>query len=519
MQIDPSKVQWDGAPAIDPSAVSWDGAAPNTPQQQEPGFLGQVGRQVGLTARYGIEGLGQAADVVTEAVAGPMRALGIPTKSTSRLATDAADWLNLPQPQNSQERVVGDATRMLAGTGGFIGAGAAATKAGMTALGGFLGANPAAQAVSAASSGAAGAVARESNASPTMQTLAALTGAMAPTGVQLAKNAAQGAVKHSVGLSTGAGSDAIAEAYKAGKKGNQTFLNNMRGHVGASDVVDDVHAGLAKMQADRTAQYRSGMLDIKADKSVLNFAPIEQAVGDVKQMGSYKGVPIYQKAAGTVGELDDMVKQWKALPADEFHTPEGLDALKKAIGDIRARTQYGTAERVAADRVYNAVKAEITKQAPTYSKVMKDFSAATETIDEIRAALSAGKKSSVDTQLRKLQSVLRNNANTNYGNRQQLVKALEQRGEVDLMPALAGQALNSWTPRGLQQIPTTLGAGALAATNPLLLPSVTLTSPRLMGETAYHLGILGRYAPSAPQGLLGGGARVLPLASTDQQRN
>lgn len=514
MQIDPSKVQWDDAPAIDPAAVTWDDAAPNPPQQPQRSGFDNLARQVGLTARYGLEGLGQAADIV----AAPINALTGGT-NPSKSAEQFSDWMGLPKPEGTLERVVGDATRMGFGAGGFMGAGAAATKAGMTALGGFLGANPTAQAVSAASSGAAGAAARESNASPTMQTLAALAGAMAPTGVQLAKNAAQGAVKHSVGLATGAGSDAIGEAYKAGKQGNQTFLNNMRGHVGASDVVDDVHAGLAKMQADRTAQYRSGMLDIKADKSVLNFTPIEQAVGDVKQMGSYKGVPIYQKAAGTVGELDDLVKQWKALPADEFHTPEGLDALKKAVGDIRARTQYGTAERVAADRVYNAVKAEITKQAPTYSNVMKNFSAATETIDEIRAALSAGKKSSVDTQLRKLQSVLRNNANTNYGNRQQLVKALEQRGEVELMPALAGQALNSWTPRGLQQIPTTLGAGALAATNPLLLPSVTLTSPRLMGETAYHLGILGRYVPSAPQGLFGGGARVLPLAASDAPNN
>ncbi|MGN1057178.1 MAG: hypothetical protein ACI4QS_10755 [Comamonas sp.] len=480
--------------------------------KEEPGLLKQVGRQLGLTVRHGIEGLGQAADVVTEAVAGPMRAVGIPTKSTSQLAAGAADWMGLPKPETAQERVVGDAARMVAGAGGFMGAGAGATKAGMTTLGKFFSANPAAQVVSAASSGAAGGVARESGAGATGQTLAALAGAMAPAGLQAAKKATQAVTKHSLGMTTGAGSDAIGEAYKAGKQGNQAFVDNMRGKVSAHDVVADAKAGLDKMRADRAAQYRSGMVDIKADKSVLDYAPIDKALGEVREMGNYKGVPIYQKAASTVGELDDLVKQWRSLPASEFHTPEGLDALKKAVGDIRTRTQPGTAERVAADKVYNAIKTEITKQAPTYSKVMKDYSEATDLIDEIGSTLSANRNASVDTSLRKLQSIMRNNANTNYGHRQGLVKKLEQQGGVDLVPALAGQALNSWTPRGLQQIPTTFGAGALAVTNPELLPAMALTSPRLMGETAYRLGDLARRVPKGPQGLGRAGVQMVPLS-------
>lgn len=39
MQIDPSKVQWDGAPAIDPSAVSWDGEKPGMLESGAMGFL------------------------------------------------------------------------------------------------------------------------------------------------------------------------------------------------------------------------------------------------------------------------------------------------------------------------------------------------------------------------------------------------------------------------------------------------------------------------------------------------
>lgn len=477
-----------------------------TPAQAEAkeksGVLAQVGRQVGLTARYGLEGVGQAAELVTEPVAGLMRAAGIPTKSTGQLASGLADTIGLPSPQNATERVV-------AGAGGFMGAGAGATKAGMTTLGKFFSANPAAQVVSAASSGAAGGVARESGAGATGQTLAALAGAMAPAGLQAAKKATQAVTKHSLGMTTGAGSDAIGEAYKAGKQGNQTFLNNMRGKVSAHDVVADAKAGLDKMRADRAAQYRSGMVDIKADKSSLDYAPVDKALNQARSEGLHKGLVLDEKVSEIVDAIEEKIRQLKTLPTS---TPEDFDALKKSIGNIRIKTQPGTTERRAADQVYNAIKAEINKQAPTYSKVMKDYSEATDLIDEIGSTLSANRNASVDTSLRKLQSIMRNNVSTNYGHRQGLVKKLEQQGGVDLVPALAGQALNSWTPRGLQQIPTTFGAGALAVTNPELLPAMALTSPRLMGETAYRLGGLARRVPKGPQGLGRAGVQMVPLS-------
>ena len=327
----------------------------------------------------------------------------------------------------------------------------------------------------------------------------AVVGGLLPPGVKAAgmlgsgvKQLAAGTAKNVLGTSTGAGAESIGTAYRAGKEGGTSFLDNMRGKVPFTDVLDEAKTALSKMRIDRSNQYKQGMAGVSADKTVIDFTPIDSAVASLKSMGSYKGQVINKNASGTVDEIADLVGQWKALDPAEFHTPEGLDALKQAISDIRDTTQFGTAARKAADTAYNAVKGEITAQAPTYSKVMKDYSQASETLAEVERALSLGNKAAADTSMRKLQSLMRNNVNTNYGNRLGLAKTLESNG-AEILPAVAGQAMSSMTPRGLQGLSASgiAGAGVLTS-NPGALAVLPFTSPRLVGEAAYGLGALNR---------------------------
>lgn len=313
------------------------------------------------------------------------------------------------------------------------------------------------------------------------------------------------AAKQTAGLLTGVGGEAVETAYKAGRTGGTSFLDNMRGNVPMTDVLDEAKGALAKMRADRAAQYRQGMAGVSADKTVIDFAPIDSAVASLKSMGNYKGQVINKNASGAVDEIADLVNRWKGLDPTEFHTPEGLDALKQAISDIRDTTDFGTAARKAADTAYNAVKAEINKQAPTYAKVMKDYSAASETLQEVEKALSLGQKASADTAMRKLQSLMRNNVNTNYGNRLGLAQTLEANG-AEILPAVAGQAMSSWTPRGLQAAGASLGGVAATAMNPLALAALPLASPRAMGNVAYGLGAMNR-------GVASGGNKLAQLLS------
>lgn len=321
----------------------------------------------------------------------------------------------------------------------------------------------------------------------------AMPGAVKVAGVAggMLNNAAAGLTKHVLGMSTGTGGNAVATAYKAGKDGATTFVDNMRGNVPMTDVLDSAKAALGQMRIDRATQYKNGMVDVSKDKTVIDFTPIDQAVASLKSMGNYKGQTINKNSAGVVDEISGLVGKWKQLDPAEFHTPEGLDALKQAISDIRDTTQFGTAARVAADKAYNAVKAEITAQAPVYSKVMKDYSEASATLSEIERALSLGNKAAADTSMRKLQSLMRNNVNTNFGNRLDLAKTLEQNG-ADILPAVAGQSMSSWTPRGMAGLAASGGAAGAMLTNPLAIAGLPITSPRLVGEAAYGLGAAGR---------------------------
>lgn len=327
----------------------------------------------------------------------------------------------------------------------------------------------------------------------------AAIGLVAPGAIKLAGEVGKlpmKAIKNTLGVTTGAGSEAVGAAYQAGKTGSTEFLDNMRGKTSFDDVVDMAKQGLTNMRIERGNQYRSGMVDISKDKSVLNFAPIDKAVNAVQSMGSYKGVQINKNASGVVDDLIGKVNEWKSLPPAEYHTPEGLDALKQAIGDIRDTTQPNTAARRAADSVYNSIKDQIVSQAPTYSKVMKDYTEASKSLNDIEKSLSLGNKASSDTAVRKLQSVLRNNAQTNYGNRMANLDKLQTGGGVDLLPSLAGQTMNSWMPRGVLGAIEKGSAIYGTLTNPMqaasFLTAAPLASPRLVGEAAYKLGSLNR---------------------------
>ncbi|CAB3904938.1 hypothetical protein LMG2828_04698 [Achromobacter piechaudii] len=203
-QPDAASVQ--SAPAQTPSAA---------PAPAEKGFFDGLGspaewaRQAGLTARYGLEGLGQAAQVVTEPlrqyVVNPVASLaGLPPAAASgSTMASLADSMGLPSPETRQERVVGDAARLMAGSGGMMGllgaAGGGAQAAGgllptasTTGLGqgvaAGLAANPGTQLGSATGAGLLGGTARENGAGAMGQFGASLAGGLLGGGAVMATN-------------------------------------------------------------------------------------------------------------------------------------------------------------------------------------------------------------------------------------------------------------------------------------------------------------------------------------------
>ena len=322
-----------------------------------------------------------------------------------------------------------------------------------------------------------------------------------------------------LGLTTGAGAESIKQAFKSGKEGGnigKMFAENLRKLVPQSDVLENVSANLTKMGQDLSSAYRNGMVNIKNDKSILDLTPIQQTLKEVNDAFKFKGQTKNALASEKINEANKVITKWNKLDPAEYHTPEGLDALKQQIGGILEDIDFkNTAARKAVGDIYSSIKTTINNQAPEYSKVMKDYHEGLDTINEIKRTFSQTGKAATDTQLRKLQSLTRNNVSTNYGSRLDQMKALEAQGGNEVMPALAGQALNSLMPRGLAgQLGATGFAGGAALTNPMALPGLALASPRIMGEAAYNVGKASKLMPSSQnaQNL----AKMLMLQQTTQ---
>ena len=316
-------------------------------------------------------------------------------------------------------------------------------------------------------------------------------------------------LSNTLGFTSGLGPTSIREGARAGGGSirpsgvaqAESYLNQMRGNAPVTDVVDSARAALETMRKERSAEYTKNMDVIKTDKTQLKFDTIDKAISEVKSSGIYNGKIIDKSAANTWQKIDEIIQDWKISDPKKFHTPEGMDALKKAIGDVRDSSEFGTPARRVADKAYHAVKNQIVKQAPEYAKTMRDYESASAMLKEMEKTLSINPKANIDTTLRKLQSVLRNNANTNYGQRAKLAEVLVEKGADTLMPQLAGQAASSVTPRSLQGIGSALTAGSAAITNPWLIPAIAASSPRLVGEGAYYAGKAGTKAAALAKSL------------------
>jgi len=298
-------------------------------------------------------------------------------------------------------------------------------------------------------------------------------------------------LSETLGNLSGVGSQAYKTAFNAAVEGGdklKALAENLRKRVPVGQVVDDALLGLTNMGKDLQAQYRGGMVNIKNDKTVLDFNGIDKSLADAEKLGTYKGTITNQDVVDQVNKVKTFVNDWKAKNPNDFHTPEGMDELKKAIGGILEKIPYNEDKvRKAVGGIYTSVKDEIKKQAPAYDKIMKNYSEGLETAAELKKTLSLGKNSSEDTALRKLQSAMRNDVNTNYGNRVDYAKMLEDASGKPIMSELAGQSLSTWTPRGMQKLSAS-GLGGASFINPSLAPLVAMSSPRLMGEATVLAG-------------------------------
>lgn len=321
------------------------------------------------------------------------------------------------------------------------------------------------------------------------------------------------------GIGTYVGEDPLIKAFASAYEGGppQAAFQSQFGHKAPIDEpVNDMERALAYMHNEAKNKYVAELGPITKDPKILPQDKIDAAVPKMRELFQYAGKsgvsdPLLtdELARNTFRRIAKRIETWKQADPREFWTVEGVDKLKRSIGEVyrqvSAAHPNSGAEKVAAI-AYNAVKDTITTHAPDYAKIMKDYDEAESLIREIQKTFSVNRKGSIDTQLRKLQSVMRNNVNTSFGYRKKLAQYLLGAGAPYLFEKLSAQALDSWIPRGLGRV-TTGGAAILGLMEdpsqwesrlPVTAAVLGLSSPRTMGHVAQGLGTGMRRAKSIP---------------------
>lgn len=314
--------------------------------------------------------------------------------------------------------------------------------------------------------------------------------AVAGNTVQAAGGIVTEGVPAAIGMTTGAGKESIQQAFNAGRVGGETdrrFVENLRGQEEPGAIVQDGIAALRRLKETKQNKFVTSKEALQLEKMPVDFDALAAKIGEFAEKFNFEGVSELSNAGQSkLAEVQRLVSDWQKSPA--LHNAKGLDILKRRIDNEYPSGINPGDEAVVVAQARDIIKKEITDQVPDYSKVMQPYEEATRLERELQRALSLSDKASADTALRKLQSVMRNNVNANFGNRLKLVERLEEAGDYFLLPRIAGQALNSPTPRGLQAV-TATGTGITGMTNPGTLAALPMFSPRVMGEVSRVAGM------------------------------
>lgn len=407
-------IDWEkGAMSPPPEAsepVDWEKGLITSPADKpatsERSLVQQVGRQVGLTARHAVNGVAALPAMAADAVAGVANKgldVAMGEGKGFRFAKDQGKALDslmsragFPEPENAQERVVGDATAALAGTGGMVKAGQAlaqrATAPVARAVGEGLALNPAMQGVSAATSAGAAGGAREAGGGEAAQIAAGVAGALAPglatspfrrqmaAGGAQTRAAAQqanqnGYVIAPADLSPGIGVQALSglsgklKTNQVASFRNQTKSNTLaKRALGLGDDVDlnvDTLEGLRKQAAAAYAPVAAAgtVTPTKAFTDALD----EAIKPFVSQSKSFPGM-----------KVPEVVSDIAALRSPNFDAGDALNAIRTmregADKAYRAgEAQSGKAYRAASAALEDALETHLQGLGQPGADILKGF--------------------------------------------------------------------------------------------------------------------------------------------------
>lgn len=320
------------------------------PSPPKPGFgermnanIEGIPRQLGLTGRHIIEGLGETANFIASPVRG---ALNLVTPEENKFKPydfpGIADFLGLPKPETAIERGTADASRVLAGGGGIIGGAgklATVTNGATKAVATALSANPALQLSSAGGSGAAGGYVKETGGNEASQLLASVVGGLAtPYAASKAQQLAT-ATKNLVGAGANNVQNVDIRIQNALNQNGITLdqlPNNIRAGI-RNDVAQALKAdkGLSGDAVRRLVDYR--LTNTTPTAATLSLDPV--AVTQQKNLAKL-GANVKDPAAQQLAQVENSNNRQLIAGLNDLGANTADDAIaggNKIIGALDAR--------------------------------------------------------------------------------------------------------------------------------------------------------------------------------------
>jgi len=331
--------------------------APEQPQEEAP-LLDRLGRQAGLTGRALIEGGAELVGTFSDPIAGVVNELGGNMSSAKDVGRYVADSLNLPEAENSRERIVQDASKLLVGTGGII---KGAQTAGNVTTGAANGVvnnvatRPDLQAAGAVGAGVLGGEARESGAGPVGQGVAAVVGGLvAPATL----SAGQSVVKNTANTARN-----VINPQRAVEQVDDVIRNagvkiEILPESVRQSIRDDVTKALQSGDAidpdaiRRLADYRALNMTPMRSNLTLNPADVTREQNLVK-LSANSSDPVAQRLANNRNANNSMLIN----RLNELGAANADDPLVAGNRLINTLTQYDEASRQPIDQLYAAARA------------------------------------------------------------------------------------------------------------------------------------------------------------------
>lgn len=298
----------------------------------------------------------------------------------------------------------------------------------------------------------------------------------------------------------GVGTYAEEEALKGLGRNYQKALT---GKITGEEVVENTRNMFQKIKNMREIEYVARLKNIQSDPTKMQGVKdsldqklqnlVKNNEFDIRLGTTPEGKLDINFDTSTIVEHQNVVK--KAIE-DVLtwmdNTPAGLDVLKKRLGKYIAQTPEtkSNPSRRFLTELQRSLKDALNREVPGYQEMTKGYAEASKLIEEAGQALNLKKQGiqgriTADQTLRRLMSSMKES----FELRNDIVKALGEKGGEDLTGQIAGHVMSSYIPRSIFGSNVALGEIILAKYfNPWFWPVLAASSPRLQGEFLMRYG-------------------------------